>query len=151
MVVRSIKEEDIVEVRKLLDKGKPFVLPHHHYVYWMMCKFYVSSNFVAVDDNSRIAGFLCAIPDEKKESYFIWQIVVNEEYRGQGIGRKLLNNLLICANKEKIKKIVLTIDVNNNISKSMFEKFAKDMNSELKLDGEYKYEQAFDKVYSILL
>ena len=58
---------------------------------------------------------------------------------------------MLCAKEENIKRIELTIDKNNIASKSMFSKFAEQMNSKLELIDEYKYEQAFDYVYRILL
>lgn len=75
LTYRSIQADDIIKVRELISKGMPYVLPHHHYMYWMMANYFPQSNIVAME-NEEAVGYLCAVPEENGNCYFIWQIIV---------------------------------------------------------------------------
>lgn len=148
MEIRSIQMEDIVGIRELLAKGTPYVLPHHHYIYWMMAKYFPKSNLAAIDDGE-VIGYLCAIPEEKQSCYFIWQIIVAPRMNHKGVATELMNHLLEVTEKNDISALELTIDKNNKRSREFFGKYAERLGACLEETDEYRYEQNYDIVYRI--
>lgn len=148
MKIRSIQEKDIVQVRELLSKSTPYVLPHHHYIYWMMAHYYSESNIVAIEKGN-VVGYLCAVPEEKKNCYFIWQIVVDSQMRNKGIGEKMMDVLIKLAEENEIPAVELTIDKNNKTSQNFYNKYAEKLGSSLEEIGEYRQEGNYDIVYRL--
>ncbi len=150
MIVMNLKKENIPSVIKLLSKGKPYVLPHHDYVYWIMEEYFPSSNYV-VTFESKIIGFICALPSIDKQCYFIWQIVIDEEYRGKKVATLLIDRIIDEAKQRGFNKLELTINCDNKASYNLFKRIAKEHNTSLEKVGEYKYKDSIDDVYSIEL
>lgn len=150
MLIRTIEQSDIIHIRELLGSGIPYVLPHHHYIYWMMCRYYSNTNLV-VTENDEIIGYLCTLPDEEQKTLFIWQLIVNSKYRNRGIAASLLDHLYLYAKANSFKSIELTIDNNNNASEQTFIRFADRINSELVKTDEYRYENNYDNVFKLIL
>ena len=50
-------------------------------------------------------------------------ILVNEEYRGQGIGTKLMEYLVNLAIKNKVINITLEVRVSNKVARILYKKF----------------------------
>ncbi len=150
MEIMSLKKEDIPEVIELLSSGKPYVLPHHDYVYWIMEEYFPSSNYVVSDDN-KIIGFICALPSIDKQCLFIWQIVVASDYRGKKIASLLVNRIIEEAKLKELYKLELSINSENEASQNLFKRIAQENNSTLKKINEYHYKNASENVYSIEL
>jgi L-2,4-diaminobutyric acid acetyltransferase len=148
MEIMSLKREKVPAVIELLSKGNPYVLPHHDYVYWIMEGYFSSSNYVVLDGN-KIIGFICALPSIDKKCYFIWQIVVDTEYRGRRVATLLVNHIIEEAKLKGYNKLELTINYDNKASYKLFERIANEHNTSLKKIGEYKYNDLNDIVYSI--
>ncbi len=148
MEIMSLKRENIPTVMELLSKGKPYVLPHHDYVYWIMEGYFPSSNYVASIEN-KIIGFICALPSIDKKCYFIWQIVVASDYRGKKIATLLVNRIIEEAKLKGYNKLELTINCDNIASYKLFERTTIEHRSSLKKIGEYKYNDSNEIVYSI--
>lgn len=148
MIYRIILAGDIVKLRGLLSKGMPYVLPHHHYIYWMMANYYSESNIVAIE-NDEVVGYLCAVPEENGKCYFIWQIIVEPQMSHKGIAVELMNHLRDLAERKRISALELTIDKNNKRSQEFFQEYAEKYGSGLEEIGEYRYEENYDIVYRI--
>ncbi len=150
MEVMKLKKDDIPAVIELLDKGKPYVLPHHDYVYWIMEEYFSSSNYVVFEEN-KIIGFICALPSLDKKSYFIWQIVIAEEYRGKKVATLLVDKIVDEAKLRGFNKLELTINCLNKASYNLFNRIASEHKGDLRNIGEYKYKNSHEPVYSIEL
>lgn len=150
MEVLRLKKDDIPVVVELLDKGKPYVLPHHDYVYWIMEEYFSSSYYVVFEEN-KIIGFICALPSLDKQSYFIWQIVVDENYRGKKVATLLVNRIIDEAKLRGFNQLELTINCDNKASHNLFKRTANEHKSMLRNIGEYKYKNSNEIVYSIEL
>ncbi len=148
MYVMSLKNTDISSVTELLSKGKPYVLPHHDYVYWIMKEYFPSSNYVVSTEN-KIIGYICALPSIDKQSYFIWQIVIDEEYRGKKVAALLVDRIIEEAKLKGFKRLDLTIDCNNMASYNLFKRTAIDHKSDLVKIGEYANGNSNEIIYSI--
>jgi L-2,4-diaminobutyric acid acetyltransferase len=108
------------------------------------------SNYVVYADN-KIIGFICALPSIDKQSYFIWQIVIDENYRGKKVATILVNQIIDEAKLKGFNKLELTINYGNKASYNLFERTANEHNGRLKSIGEYRYKDSNEIVYSIEL
>lgn len=150
METTNLKKDHIPEVMELLSNGKPYVVPHHNYVYWMMEEYFPSSNYVVLENN-KVIGFICALPSIDKRCYFIWQIVIDAEYRGRKIASMLVDRIIEESKLKGYNKLELTICNDNLASYRFFERTAIEHNSNLIKIGEYRYNDLYDNVYSIEL
>lgn len=148
MEIMNLKKENIPAVMELLSNGKPYVLPHHDYVYWIMEGYFPSSNYVVSEDN-KVIGFICALPSIDKKCYFIWQIVVDVDYRGKKIASKLVDRIIEESKVHGYNKLELTINKDNKASYKLFQRIAIKHNSSLIKIGEYKYKDLEEILYSI--
>ena len=72
----------------------------------------------------------------KRTVYFVDAIAVDEKYRGQGIGHKLLDYLKNIAKEKNLHTIELQVNAENKQAKEMYDKYGftdKSINMELKL------------------
>ncbi len=150
MEIMSLKKDNIPAVMELLSNGKPYVLLHHDYVYWIMEGYFPSSNYVVSEEN-KVIGFICALPSIDKKCYFIWQIVVDVDYRGKKVASILVDRIIEETKNNGYNKLELTINRDNKASYKLFERTAIEHNSSLKKIGEYKYKDLNDILYSIEL
>ena len=147
-MIKKLAIDDIDSVLELLDKSRPYVVPHHNYQYWILCKYHSQTSFVYTDAN-KIVGFLACLQSVESRSIFLWQICVDENHRKKGIANKLLNKLISVMKELKISRIDLTITEGNGASKSLFSKFARSISSELILDESVKIIENIENVYKI--
>lgn len=148
MLIRNIYKDDIDSVIELLQHSKPYVRPHHPYVYWMLQNYFSSSNLVAIEDNE-IIGFVGALPSQEKNTLFIWQIAVDTDYRGQEVGLELLFKLKECADNIRINSFEFSIDKANESSKVLFGKFAHKLNESMIQIDELKNGNDFEALYRV--
>lgn len=93
------------------------------YFYVAMSHYFSDSCKVAFDtENNRLIGLVIGFraPNDK-ETLFIWQVAVDERYRGQSIAMRLLEEVAI--NKE-IRYVEATIAPSNLSSIRLFEKWS---------------------------
>ncbi len=78
----------------------------------------MSRYFIALVDKKRAAyvGSWLTIPNAE-----ILNLFVLEEYRGQGIGKKLIDEVIKVCNKEKIDMLTLEVRVSNKYAIKMYE------------------------------
>ncbi len=150
MEIMSLKKDNIAEVEKLLSNGGPYVLPHHDYVYWIMEGYFSSSNYVALEEN-KVIGYICALPSIDRKCYFIWQVVVDADYRGKKVATILINHIIEESKLKGYNRLELTISSDNQASYKLFECIANEHGSSLKKIGEYNTKGWNEIRYSIEL
>lgn len=147
-MIKNFKSEDIDSVIELVNKCRPYVVPHHNYQYWILSKYHSQTSFVYTESN-KIIGFLACLQSLECHSIFIWQICVDENHRKKSIAKKLLNKLSSAMKELKISRIDLTITEGNEASKSLFSKYARSVSSKLILDESVKIIENIENVYKI--
>lgn len=91
-----------------------------------------------------ISGYL--LPDDP-QTLFVWQVAVSEEARGQGLGQRMLSNLLdrdICSD---VQRIQTTITRDNDASWALFTRFADKSDAEVDSEAHFKSEEHFDGMH----
>lgn len=108
---------------------------------------------VAVDKEN-IVGFLSAQRGKARKIKHIAYIVVGirEDFRGQGIGKKLFSELDLWARENKILRLELTVMCPNNIAKNLYEKNGFEIEGikrkSIFMDGQYIDEYYMAKIYN---
>jgi L-2,4-diaminobutyric acid acetyltransferase len=88
--IRKVRVEDIPEVYTLLTANRPYVGLNSRYTYFLLARDFSDTCIVALDKNRVIAFSSGYVPPSRPDTFFNWEIVVDEEYRGNGLQKKLL-------------------------------------------------------------
>lgn len=75
--------------------------------------------FLVAEQEGRIAGYCgmyCALDEGE-----ITNVAVGEAFRGQGIGKKLMEQLLLTGEQNKIKTVILEVRVSNDVAIHLYE------------------------------
>lgn len=115
-----------------LVKSSPPLDLNSAYYYNIICSHFASSCVVA-KDNNKIIGFVSAYMIEKT-TLFVWQVAVNDSYRGLGVAKNMLLHL---AKRLKPLNIHTTITPSNKGSFALFKSVASD------LSATYRYEKIY--------
>ncbi|SHN31314.1 diaminobutyrate acetyltransferase [Gracilibacillus kekensis] len=92
---------------------------------------YFSDTCVVAKQNNQVVGFITAfIPPKKQDAVFVWQVGVDASQRGKGIASKMLHYLLESDACKNIQFVEATITPDNKASQSLFQKLARDFNTE---------------------
>ena len=60
--------------------------------------------------------------DIKKGDLYLSEIAIDENFRGQGIGRKVILDAIEYARSKNFKRLILDADLRNESAKSLYEK-----------------------------
>ncbi|WP_017473534.1 diaminobutyrate acetyltransferase [Amphibacillus jilinensis] len=94
------------------------------YKYIMMSHYFTDTCVVAKNDQ-HVVGFITGfISPKQPDTVFVWQIGVDPEYSGRGIGSSLLTTLMDQVKDKGVNYIEATITPSNKASQALFKKFA---------------------------
>lgn len=114
-------QENAASLRWLADKCSTLDV-HTPFTYWVMTRYFSNSTFIA-KRNDKYAGYIMSIYNEKE--FFVWQIGILEEFRGQGLAYELIDQVVEVALDKGYSKIVLTIADENKESYYTFVNYSK--------------------------
>lgn len=124
--IRNVTVKDIKEVYKLLVANRPYVGLNSRYTYFLLAKDF-SDTCVVVEHNGKIIGFSSGyISPARPDTFFNWEIVVDTEYRGNGLQKLMLLHQIKTA---KVKYFEGTVNPSNVASKKNFYKLAELLNA----------------------
>lgn len=93
----------------------------------LQCSHFAKTSVAAFLDGN-LVGFVSAYyPPSEPQTLFVWQVVVAQEVRDLGLGKKMLHWLVEQPTCEQAIELVTAIGVSNNVSWSMFDSFARDI------------------------
>jgi L-2,4-diaminobutyric acid acetyltransferase len=115
---------NLVEESKILDVNSSYS--------YSLISLHFSKTSIVATHNDEIIGFASAyIPQLQSENLFIWQIAVNNNYRGQGIAKKMLLEIVKISQELGIKSLHLTISPSNKASQNLFKSLAKEIDAKI--------------------
>lgn len=138
--IRNVEKKDIKEVYELLLQNRPFVGLNSRYTYLLLAKDFFDTCIVAEIDGKIIAfssGYICP---NKKDTFFNWEIVVHQDYRGIGLQKSML---LFQLKDVSVNYLECTVNPSNEISKRNFRELAKALDTQCK-EGIIFSEEDFD-------
>lgn len=123
LLIRTPDRSDGPQMWSLVKKSKTLDL-NSSYFYAAMSHWFSDTCRLAINTaNHSLIGIVIGfrVPSDK-DILFIWQIAVDEQYRGQGIAMKLLEDVAL---NSDIRLVQATISPSNLPSKRLFEKWSK--------------------------
>lgn len=133
------KAKDGKEVCQLVKRCPPLDV-NSEYLYLLMCEHFANTCVIAKTD-SKIIGFISAyIIPTQKNTIFVWQVAVDEDFRGQGISSKMIKSILERPACESITYLEATVTPSNVSSRKMFEAAAAHLNCEITTDSYFTKE-----------
>jgi len=116
---REPSKEDGAKIWEFINYTKTMDL-NSAYSYIMLGHFF-SDTCVIAEDKDEIIGFVSAfrLPQDP-DTIFVWQVAVHDGYRGEGIGRKLLKELLKRESCKNVRYLEATVSPTNIASQSLF-------------------------------
>lgn len=128
IVMRPPEASDGAEVWQLVRRAGSLDV-NSPYCYLMLCDMFRSTCVIAESDRMPV-GFVSAfVKPENRDTLFVWQVAVDPDHRGKGIGAAMLSELLQRSHTEPIRYVEATVSDSNAASRRMFERFAESMGS----------------------
>jgi len=127
---RKPNANDGVAIHQLIEQSPPLDL-NSTYLYLLQSTHFAETCIVAeVDD--RVAAFLSGyIKPDSPTTFFLWQVAVGELLRGQGMAKRLINEVLKREACRQVKFLETTITPDNQASWGLFRSFAKERSAQL--------------------
>lgn len=123
-LLRAPCKTDGYAIYQLIAKCPPLDL-NSVYAYLLLCEHF-SNTCVVAQSAHGLDGFISAyIHPTRQDVLFVWQVAVHERARGQGLGRKMLQNLLQRPELANVNFIETTVGPDNIASRSMFGSLAR--------------------------
>lgn len=115
---------DAAGIRSLVERCKPLD-PNSTYAYLLLCHHFGATCMLA-KAGRRIVGFVSAYcPPGDPRVLFIWQVAVDPEARGAGLGTEMMQRLLARAALKGVRYLETTVSPSNHASRRMFQGFAQ--------------------------
>ncbi len=96
------------------------------YSYLLWCRDFAATSAVARDGRGEPVGFVTGyLRPDRPRTLLVWQVAVDEAYRGRGLAGALLDTLAVRASAEhRITAVETTITPGNTASERLFGAFA---------------------------
>lgn len=135
--LREMQPQDGTAVWRLV-RGTGVLDVNSVYSYILLGDLFASTCAVA-ETNDKIAGFVSAlIPPGKPDTLFVWQIGVDQNHRGQGLARDLIQELLARETCASVRYVETTITPGNRASQALFRSLARQWNTRCEIVPGYR-------------
>jgi len=116
--IRLVQEKDLQRIYEI--EIKSFKTPYSFFT--LQTLFWFNKEYFYVAElKGKVIGFI--VGDLRGRSYgHIVSIAVDEQYRGKGIGRCLIEKLIEKFKRKGVKIVKLEVAVSNNVAQSMYKK-----------------------------
>ncbi len=135
--------------------GSPPLDPNSVYCNLLQCTHFDGTS-IAAKHNEKLVGFISGyrIP-ARPDTLFVWQVVVAESARGQGLASRMLQGLLDQPGCAGIEYVETTITPSNGPSQALFKRFAERNGASLAItegfdrDAHFKGHHDSEQLYRI--
>jgi L-2,4-diaminobutyric acid acetyltransferase len=124
--IRNVELSDISEVYKLLVANRPYVGLNSRYTYFLLARDFSGTCHVVLDGDRIIAFSSGYMSPARSDTFFSWEIVVDKDYRGNGLQKTLLLHQLKMTGAKYLEG---TTNPSNEASKKSFREIARVLNA----------------------
>ncbi|XPV70151.1 MAG: diaminobutyrate acetyltransferase [Halarcobacter sp.] len=130
ILIRNPKKDDGKKIYKLVENSKVLDL-NSEYLYLLQSTHFENTCSVA-QSGDEIIGFVSGyrLP-QKPNTLFIWQVAVDERYRGNNLAKRLLMNIIKRKENLDLQFINTTVSPSNNSSIRVFEKLTEELKTKI--------------------
>jgi len=122
LVMRPPGIEDGPAIYRLIANSPPLDL-NSPYAYFLQA-LHFSDTCLLAEDSGSVAAYVSAyVPRNSKDTLFVWQVATHPDWRGQGLARLLICNLL--ARHPELRWLETTIGPSNLASQTLFQGVAR--------------------------
>jgi L-2,4-diaminobutyric acid acetyltransferase len=98
------------------------------YAYLLLTEHFADTCLVAVSASGSVCGCVLAYrPPTRPQAVFVWQVGVDGSARRQGLGRRLLHELIALPGCAGVRFLEATVTRSNVASRRLFQGFAHDL------------------------
>jgi L-2,4-diaminobutyric acid acetyltransferase len=127
---RLPEKKDARFVMKLIEDSPPLDV-NSLYCYLLICTHFAHTSVIA-EHGKKACGFISAyIHPDRKDTIFVWQVVVENNLRGQGIASQMLDAILHRAYPFPVRYLETTVNPSNESSNALFSALSKSLNAHL--------------------
>ncbi|RUO20021.1 diaminobutyrate acetyltransferase [Aliidiomarina iranensis] len=124
------KPEDGLAVNQLVAENPPLD-PNSLYCNLLQTTHFAKTGIAAWHEN-RLVGFVSGyIKPEQPDTYFLWQVVVGEAARGQGLAKRMIQAIFERTTLANVKWLETTITPDNQASQRLFLSLAQAWEAEV--------------------
>ena len=118
----------------------------------LYCNLLQATHFAATcaiaEQDGEVVGWLSGyIPPEHPDTYFVWQVCVSDAARGQGLGRRLIGDVLARPVCRAVTTLQCTITHDNEPSWGLFAGIARKLNAQLQQVELFEKDAHFDGLH----
>lgn len=143
ITLRPAVSEDGLAVHQLVASSPPLDTNS------LYCNLLQASHFgdtaVAAEMEGELVGFVSGyVKPDTPDTYFLWQVVVGEAARGQGLAKRMVQSLLERSTLQGVRFLETTITPDNEPSQRLFKSLARDWQAELEVSVLFDKDTHFD-------
>ncbi len=142
VTIQTPESTDGFELNRLIKKSPPLD-PNSVYCNLLQCTHFQDTCICAKSDG-KLIGFVSGyLLPAKPNTLFVWQVVVAEAGRGQGLASRMLQALLKQPACKQVEFIETTITPDNAASQALFRRLAETLSTHAKILPGFDKEQHF--------
>lgn len=119
--------DDVPELFELIKHSK-LLECNTEYAYLILAAHFSQSCAICRVEGKVIGVAIGYTLPEDQQTLFIWQVAVHQDYRGKGIAKSLIKQIIYRPKNEQISTIQATVSDSNRASKNLFKALASDFN-----------------------
>ncbi|WP_028469105.1 diaminobutyrate acetyltransferase [Neptunomonas japonica] len=123
VILRQPTAEDGASVHQLITRT-PELDSNSCYCNLLQCSHFSETSIIAKRDEETLGFISGYIKPQSPETLFVWQVAVSAKARGNGLGVKMLQNLLEREENVSVTHIETTITESNDASWALFNSLA---------------------------
>lgn len=140
--LRSAVSEDGPAVHRLVAKSPPLDTNS------LYCNLLQTSHFgdtaVVAEMEGELVGFVSGyLKPNAADSYFLWQVVVGEAARGQGLAKRMIESLMARPSMQGVAFLETTITPDNEPSQRLFKALARHWQADIEVSVLFDKERHF--------
>lgn len=101
------------------------------YAYTLWCRDFASTSVVARDGDRVIAYVTGYARPDSPDTYFLWQVAVDPDYRGRRLARRMLDFIGDRIAARGLRHLEATVTPDNTASRALFASFARDRGAQI--------------------
>lgn len=145
-VIRAPVSTDGATVWKLI--GATNVLDDNSLYCNLLQATHFASTCAIAEQDGKVVGWLSGyIPPEHPDTYFVWQVCVSDVARGQGLGRRLIGDVLARPACRAVTTLQCTITHDNEPSWGLFTGVARKLEAQLRQVELFEKDTHFDGLH----
>lgn len=130
---------DAIAITRLIQRCPPLDV-NSHYLSLLLCRDFHQTCVIG-ECGSAIACFLSAYrPPVQDDTIFVWQVAVDFDYRGRGLGSRMLDALLSRTACSGVRYLDATVTPSNTASQKLFQALAKRLNTDCQVSTGFSAE-----------